>query len=346
MAIEVGKTGKDNLPENISRVDTAPGNYVQEYVVAGDGTLEVEWVDVASFGVGAASIYTASGTLEEDRTVTGDGNDLIFTGNPLFAVRSTSGIDLDGAVVINESSASVDFRVEGATDANLIFADGSADSVGIGTATPAFNLDVAGTFGVTGGSTLEGATVINEAGASVDTRIEGDTNVNLVFVDASTDRVGIGTATPSVLFDVNGAANVTGAFTTVAAVTMNDAGADIDVRIESADDANALTVDGALNAVGIGVAPAAHIGKLDVSQNSATGALPVIAIQQVDVSEEFLRFVGTSAATNANSFADAADLATPGAIVGWLKIYVQDDAGAGGIVDGLYWIPFYATPTA
>lgn len=38
--------------------------------------------------------------------------------------------------------------------------------------------------------------VINESGASVDFRVEGDTNANLLFVDASTDRVGIGTNTP------------------------------------------------------------------------------------------------------------------------------------------------------
>lgn len=44
--------------------------------------------------------------------------------------------------------------------------------------------------------TLEGAVVINEAGADRDVRIEGDTNVNLFFTDASADAVGIGTNTP------------------------------------------------------------------------------------------------------------------------------------------------------
>lgn len=51
----------------------------------------------------------------------------------------------------------------------------------------------------------DGTVVVNENGASVDTRIEGDTDANLVFVDASTDRVGIGTATPGFKFSVNGA---------------------------------------------------------------------------------------------------------------------------------------------
>ncbi len=46
--------------------------------------------------------------------------------------------------------------------------------------------------------------VANQVGGDFDSRIEGDTDTNLIFVDASTDRVGIGTATPSAKLDVNG----------------------------------------------------------------------------------------------------------------------------------------------
>jgi len=59
-------------------------------------------------------------------------------------------------------------------------------------------LSVSGTTG------LDGAVTINESGADVDFRVEGDTEPNLFFVDASTDRVGIGTNTPSVKMDVVG----------------------------------------------------------------------------------------------------------------------------------------------
>ena len=41
------------------------------------------------------------------------------------------------------------------------------------------------------------AVVVNESGADVDFRVEGDTEANLLFVDASTDRVGIGTSSPA-----------------------------------------------------------------------------------------------------------------------------------------------------
>lgn len=72
------------------------------------------------------------------------------------------------------------------------------------------NAAIGGTTAAAGKfTTLEatGAFIVNEAGADVDSRIEGDTDVNLVFVDASTDRVGIGTATPSEKLHVAG--NVT-----------------------------------------------------------------------------------------------------------------------------------------
>ena len=58
-------------------------------------------------------------------------------------------------------------------------------------------------------ASFAGANVFNDAGADVDQRIEGDTDVNLVFVDASTDRVGFGTATPTAKVQVNGSFAIT-----------------------------------------------------------------------------------------------------------------------------------------
>ena len=134
------------------------------------------------------------------------------TANPTL----TGNISLDGAVVVNDSGADRDFRVEGDTDANLLFTDASTDRVGIGTNTPSVKLDVSGAaaitgaFTVTGDSSLNGAVVINDAGADKDTRIEGDTDTNLVFVDASADAVGIGTATPGSKLDVKGTLRLSG----------------------------------------------------------------------------------------------------------------------------------------
>jgi len=44
---------------------------------------------------------------------------------------------------------------------------------------------------------------INTDGADSDTRIASENNSNMIYVDASTDRVGFGTATPTEAVDVN-----------------------------------------------------------------------------------------------------------------------------------------------
>ena len=67
-----------------------------------------------------------------------------------------SGADLDGAVTINESSADVDFRVEGNGNTHLIHADAGVDRVGINSGATDLN---AGNYGV-----LNVGGVVNNAG--------------------------------------------------------------------------------------------------------------------------------------------------------------------------------------
>jgi hypothetical protein len=51
---------------------------------------------------------------------------------------------------------------------------------------------------------LNSAVIVNSNNADQDTRIAGDTDNNLFFTDASSDRVGIGISTPSEKLDVAG----------------------------------------------------------------------------------------------------------------------------------------------
>jgi hypothetical protein len=84
------------------------------------------------------------------------------------------GASLDGAVVINESGADVDFRVESDDNANMLFVDGGNDRVGIGTNAPTSPLHVL--------ATAAGQTVAkfesNQAGSMI------------VDIDPDTDRDG------------------------------------------------------------------------------------------------------------------------------------------------------------
>ena len=55
-----------------------------------------------------------------------------------------------------------------------------------------------------------GETIFNEQGSDLDFRIEGDTDANLFFVDASADKVGVGNNSPSEKLDVSGAVKLSG----------------------------------------------------------------------------------------------------------------------------------------
>lgn len=57
-------------------------------------------------------------------------------------LKVTGTCDLDTAVVINDSGADKDVRIEGDTDAALFFTDASTDRVGVGTTTPATKLNI------------------------------------------------------------------------------------------------------------------------------------------------------------------------------------------------------------
>jgi len=97
----------------------------------------------------------------------------------------------------------------GSQNTNRLFIDYDGN-VGINDDTPSYKLDVNGTLGVTGSTTLSApltvnsSAVFNEGSTDSDFRVESDGNVNMVFVDASTDRVGIGTNAPTKTLDVNG----------------------------------------------------------------------------------------------------------------------------------------------
>ncbi len=82
----------------------------------------------------------------ENLTLNADGanNDIKFQSNGVEkasidqdGVITAGGASLDGAVVINESGADVNFRVESDTDANALSVDGGTGAVGIGTSTVA-----------------------------------------------------------------------------------------------------------------------------------------------------------------------------------------------------------------
>ena len=93
--------------------------------VSGSGTLTIA-------APNTNSNFTLTLPTETGTIITNSGNQ----------AGSFTTLNTSGAVVFNDAGADVDFRVEGDTDANLLFVDASADAVGIGTNAPSFSLDI------------------------------------------------------------------------------------------------------------------------------------------------------------------------------------------------------------
>ena len=105
-----------------------------------------------SFGEGISKYATLRGTGADGGKLTlettASSNSVIINGN--------------GDTIFNESGAAFDFRIEGDTNANLFFVDGSADKIGIGTGAPAQLLHVYGLTQLgTRGKTEGGAVIVH-----------------------------------------------------------------------------------------------------------------------------------------------------------------------------------------
>ena len=132
--------------------------------------------------------------------------------------KSVLEFEHSGSVVINEQGHStVDFRVEGDSDANLFFTDASADRVGIGTSSPEERLHLKnGNFRVGGDNAgSDYGVIFTPADAASYWHIYNDAGGHLAFgrsatigslekmrIDSS-GNVGIGTSSPSMKLNIS-----------------------------------------------------------------------------------------------------------------------------------------------
>jgi hypothetical protein len=113
--------------------------------------------------------------------------------------------------------------------------------------------------------TVGGGFVFNENAADVDCRIEGDTDANLFYTDASTDRVGIGTATPGAKLTVDDDFAVSGVVSPTAFAASSDdlaIGAVLHVRVKT-NDAGAQNFTGMTGGVQGRIVYISNIGTVD-----------------------------------------------------------------------------------
>jgi hypothetical protein len=164
--------------------------------------------------------------------------------NGTLTVSGNTSLD-GGTFVFNESSADVDFRIEGNGDANLFFTDAGNDRIGIKTASPSTELHVVGGIKATGAIDFDGGGfTFNDSGASVDFRAETNTLTHALFVDGSADKIGIGTDSPTSALVTVSQANTSGA---IACLTLDQDDTDQEfIRFDgtsASDQTKSLTTD-------------------------------------------------------------------------------------------------------
>jgi hypothetical protein len=188
-------------------------------LVAPYGSFTTKVSGVAAEFSGIVSALTFDGALTGDVTgdlsgnVTGDIDGA--TGSFSACISSTNLVAATGSFTTKVSGVAAEFSgtvcaatfdgaltgdvtgdIDGATGSfsacisatNLIAATGSFTTKVSGTAG-----EISGAVSVGGGLWTEGGAVFNEAGADVDFRVESDGNTHMLFVDAASNAVGVGT---------------------------------------------------------------------------------------------------------------------------------------------------------
>jgi hypothetical protein len=121
-------------------------------------------------------------------------------------------------------------------------------------------------------------------------------------------------------------------------IHFNSADADVDFQVDTTAGDGALFVEGSTGRVGVNI-NSSLTGLVHANQNAAGGAIPVLHLEQDDVSEEFIRFTGTAAAgVVTQSIVDNDDVASS-TLTGWAKAYVVDEGNQ--IADQPYFLPLY-----
>ena len=97
-----------------------------------------------------------------------------------------------------------------------------------------------------------------------------------------------------------------------------------------------LTIQRSNGNVGIGID--LPLAKVHIDQSSTTGAIPVLTLDQADVSEEVIRIIGTAADNILTQTLVASADVTTFTPTGYLKVYISDDGNQ--ITDGYYYLQF------
>ena len=182
--------------------------------------------------------------------------------------------------------------------------------------------------------------IVNEGGGDNDSRFEGSGNANLLYVDAGNNRIGINEASPAAQLEITSTSS-----TSQFQLTKGSQGFSFVVGVGGLASDTFGIGDGVgqrfviKNGGNVGIGKSIPTALLHVDQAAVSGAKPVLLLDQADVSEEFVRFVGTAASGNiTQSIVNEADVDVM-TLHGFVKVNVQDVGNQ--ITDQAYFMPIY-----
>ena len=221
------------------------GSYYGNYVTIGTG------VSNNTFGTNNWGSYISNlGNASTNTGLYTQVNNGSFANNAVWAVVGNSPTYSSGDKAVFAWVATTATNTTNSSYAGYFNNSSKTTSSSYGLASVVSSTESSANYGLfvqTSGSSINygvvvntGTSIFNEAGdANTDFRIEGDTNANLFFVDASTDSIGIGTNTPVATLDVRGSA------------IFNNSNGSNDFTIEGTLDASLFTTSASGDNVGI-----------------------------------------------------------------------------------------------
>lgn len=157
--------------------------------------------------------------------------------------------------------------------------------------------------------------IVNENGDDADSRIEGDSDANLLYTDAGNDRVGIGTAAPGNKLDVNGGITANGVSyigdtanaNNTAGLTLNQGAADDEIfSMKSSDVVHGITDNAETDTYG-----------MMMKTGAADGGLKIVGLNEVTIG------------LNLHGYAVTDDTARSTAAIGYVNINSAKKSGTG-----------------
>ncbi len=213
-AITGGSLVADNITIDGTQIDLSSGDFTLD--VAGEIVFDADggnfFFNDDSTSIGrlrnVSSDFVISSEVQD--------KDLIFKGNDGGSTITALTLDMSsgGSATFN-SNVTVPASIFLATS---IVHQNDADTSLDFTANDQIDIFAGGAKAVTIGSSQ---VIINQDSVDMDFRVESNGNANMLFVDAGNDRVGIGTVSPTEVFEVHsGSGNIAGKFVSTDALAL------------------------------------------------------------------------------------------------------------------------------